>query len=153
MALTVIPRLAKSTFVTVVLHEIGHGLGFAGTASVDDGANSAECDGVIDNGCFDGQRQMYTTDLRLTPQREAHRFSIPIRTPITLQHSVRSSQEAALISMVRPPRMPMPVQAPPCMALPHGRAVLASHISMRAGYNGSPHAIDDSKCKYPGSQS
>ncbi len=39
-------------FVTVVMHEIGHGLGFFGTMNVDDGTGSAECDGLQGNGCW-----------------------------------------------------------------------------------------------------
>ena len=44
----------KIDFVTVVLHELGHGLGFTGSAKVDDGAGGVECDGVSGNGCFNG---------------------------------------------------------------------------------------------------
>lgn len=39
-------------FVTVVLHEIGHGLGFSGGANYDDGADDNECNGVAGNGCI-----------------------------------------------------------------------------------------------------
>ncbi len=41
-------------FVTVVLHEIGHGLGFAGSMRVDDGdaGNGVECAGVAAQGCY-----------------------------------------------------------------------------------------------------
>ena len=39
-------------FVTVVMHEIGHGLGFFGTMDVDDGAGSVECSGVGGIGCW-----------------------------------------------------------------------------------------------------
>ena len=39
-------------FVTVVMHEIGHGLGFFGTMDVDNGAGIAECSGVDGNGCW-----------------------------------------------------------------------------------------------------
>lgn len=39
-------------FVTVVLHELGHGLGFFGRANFDDGAGAAECGGVAGNGCL-----------------------------------------------------------------------------------------------------
>ncbi|MCO5196852.1 MAG: hypothetical protein M9941_03770 [Anaerolineae bacterium] len=47
-------------FVTVVLHELGHGLGFTGTMEIDDGifSNSAECFGTAGYGCwgyFNGQ--------------------------------------------------------------------------------------------------
>ena len=41
-------------FVTVVFHELGHGLGFFGRANVDDGngANGNECSGVAGDGCL-----------------------------------------------------------------------------------------------------
>lgn len=43
-------------FTTIVLHEIGHGLGFIGSGSVDDGAtaegNVEECEGVEGQGCW-----------------------------------------------------------------------------------------------------
>jgi hypothetical protein len=39
-------------FVTVVLHEIGHGLGFLGSMRRDDGAGQAECSGVAGTGCW-----------------------------------------------------------------------------------------------------
>lgn len=39
-------------FVSVVMHEIGHGLGFFGTMDVDDGAGNEECDGIAGNGCW-----------------------------------------------------------------------------------------------------
>ena len=43
-------------FVTIVLHELGHGLGFAGSARYDDGEvdemGNDECTGVADTGCF-----------------------------------------------------------------------------------------------------
>jgi hypothetical protein len=44
-------------FVTVVLHELGHGLGFVGSAAYDDGVDSDECEGTAGRGCwgyFDG---------------------------------------------------------------------------------------------------
>lgn len=45
----------KLDFLSVVLHELGHGLGFVGSASLDDGNNSngQECDGVDGHGCLD----------------------------------------------------------------------------------------------------
>ncbi len=54
----------KYDFTTVVLHEIGHGLGFVGSGDVDDGVvdvdtnNAQECGGVAERGCwgyFNGQ--------------------------------------------------------------------------------------------------
>ncbi len=38
--------------VTVVLHELGHGLGFFGSMNVDNGSGTQECDGVSGNGCW-----------------------------------------------------------------------------------------------------
>jgi hypothetical protein len=40
----------KWDLMSVVLHEIGHGLGILGTMLVDDGADFAECDGTDGNG-------------------------------------------------------------------------------------------------------
>lgn len=39
-------------FVSVGLHELGHGLGFSGSALVDNGTAPAECNGVAGNGCI-----------------------------------------------------------------------------------------------------
>lgn len=39
-------------FVTVVLHELGHGLGFFGSGRVDDGSPPAECNGTNGHGCW-----------------------------------------------------------------------------------------------------
>jgi PKD repeat protein len=39
-------------FVSVVLHELGHGLGFFGSMRVDDGSGSAECQGTAGEGCY-----------------------------------------------------------------------------------------------------
>ncbi len=38
-------------FVTIVLHELGHGLGFIGSGSVDDGVSDDECTGIDGLGC------------------------------------------------------------------------------------------------------
>jgi len=45
-------QAGEHDFETVVLHEIGHGLGFAGSANVDDGAGDDECRGTADEGCL-----------------------------------------------------------------------------------------------------
>ena len=39
-------------FVTVVLHELGHGLGFLGSANYDNGTGNVECNGVAGSGCL-----------------------------------------------------------------------------------------------------
>lgn len=39
-------------FVTVVLHEVGHGVGFAGSMNWDNGSGTAECTGVAGIGCW-----------------------------------------------------------------------------------------------------
>ncbi|MCB0579611.1 MAG: zinc-dependent metalloprotease [Phaeodactylibacter sp.] len=39
-------------FVTVALHELGHGLGFAGFNAIDDGSGAAECEGLAGQGCY-----------------------------------------------------------------------------------------------------
>ncbi len=46
------PAPSQYDFMTVVLHELGHGLGFFGRASVDDGAGSPECSGTAGDGCM-----------------------------------------------------------------------------------------------------
>ena len=42
----------QSDFVTVVLHELGHGLGFTGSVSFDDGVAPAECGGTAGTACY-----------------------------------------------------------------------------------------------------
>jgi hypothetical protein len=42
----------KISFASVVLHELGHGLGFLGSMEVDDGSGSNECNGTADWGCY-----------------------------------------------------------------------------------------------------
>lgn len=48
------PGSGNIDFVSVVLHEICHGLGFAGSMKVDDGAGTAECAGTNGEGCWGG---------------------------------------------------------------------------------------------------
>ena len=42
----------KISFASVVLHELGHGLGFLGSMRVDDGSGSNECNGTAGWGCY-----------------------------------------------------------------------------------------------------
>ena len=42
----------KINFASVVLHELGHGLGFFGLMQVDDGSGEAECNGTAGVGCY-----------------------------------------------------------------------------------------------------
>ncbi len=49
----------KIDFVSVVLHELGHGLGFTGSASYDDGADTAECNGAAGSGCVSSPPYVY----------------------------------------------------------------------------------------------
>ncbi len=57
----------KIDFVSVVLHELGHGLGFSGSAQYDDGVNNTgsggsngnECTGTVDSGCFSALPNIY----------------------------------------------------------------------------------------------
>ena len=50
------PPPGRFDFATVVLHELGHGLGFLGSGSVDDGVtsdgNAQECEGTAGEGCW-----------------------------------------------------------------------------------------------------
>ncbi len=51
------PPAGKWDLMSVVLHELGHGLGFLGSPTVDDGVfeamvNPVECDGVAGHGCW-----------------------------------------------------------------------------------------------------
>lgn len=45
--------------VTVALHEIGHGLGFEGTADWDNGAGPIECNGTMNVGCYGATPEIY----------------------------------------------------------------------------------------------
>lgn len=51
----------KISFVSVVLHELGHGLGFLGSMRVDDGQGERECSGPPGRGCYayDGYPMIY----------------------------------------------------------------------------------------------
>ncbi len=42
----------KISFASVVLHELGHGLGFTGSMRVDDGSGPNECSGDAGRGCY-----------------------------------------------------------------------------------------------------
>ena len=46
------PPAGRYDFVTVVLHELGHGLGVFGSARADDGAGNPECTGTAGVGCW-----------------------------------------------------------------------------------------------------
>ena len=46
------PAPTQFDFRSVVLHELGHGLGFSGSARWDDGTTAGRCDGVTGNGCW-----------------------------------------------------------------------------------------------------
>ncbi len=46
------PPGGRWDLMSVVLHELGHGLGFLGSPTVDDGADAPECDGVAGHGCW-----------------------------------------------------------------------------------------------------
>jgi PKD repeat protein len=53
----------KISFASVVLHEIGHGLGFLGSMRVDDGTGRSECMGTAGEGCYGyfGSPMIYDT--------------------------------------------------------------------------------------------
>jgi uncharacterized repeat protein (TIGR01451 family) len=46
------PGLGQYDFVSVVLHELGHGLGFIGSLDVDNGSGFTECTGTAGLGCW-----------------------------------------------------------------------------------------------------
>lgn len=46
------PPAGSYDFRSVVLHELGHGLGFSGSARWDDGTTAGRCNGVTGNGCW-----------------------------------------------------------------------------------------------------
>ncbi len=46
------PGANQFDFVTIVLHELGHGLGFVGSGTVDDGTGERECTGTAGLGCW-----------------------------------------------------------------------------------------------------
>lgn len=46
------PANTQYDFRSVVLHELGHGLGFSGSGRWDDGVTAGRCDGVLNNGCW-----------------------------------------------------------------------------------------------------
>ena len=48
------PGPGQHDLVTVVMHEIGHGLGFSGFMRFDDGSAPDECAGVANEGCWGG---------------------------------------------------------------------------------------------------
>lgn len=52
------PPANQFDFTTIVLHELGHGLGFVGSGKVDNGSGADECTGTAGQGCwgfFDGE--------------------------------------------------------------------------------------------------
>jgi hypothetical protein len=51
-------------FLSVALHEIGHGLGFSGSANVDDGAAPNECNGTALVGCLGNPLWGYDRQVR-----------------------------------------------------------------------------------------
>ena len=53
----------KIDFVTVALHELGHGLGFAGFEDIDDGSGAAECEGIVDEGCYGAKSGIWYPDI------------------------------------------------------------------------------------------
>ena len=46
------PPNGEFDFATIVLHELGHGLGFVGSGKVDNGSGEAECNGIAGRGCW-----------------------------------------------------------------------------------------------------
>jgi hypothetical protein len=48
------PGMNQYDFVTVAMHELGHGLGMGGSMDVDNGVAPDECDGISGHGCWGG---------------------------------------------------------------------------------------------------
>lgn len=53
------PDSLRSDFLSVALHELGHGLGFSGSAEVDNGLDPDECDGRNGYGCVSNPPTAY----------------------------------------------------------------------------------------------
>lgn len=53
------PNSLRSDFLSVAMHEIGHGLGFSGSAEIDNGMDPKECEGKIDHGCVENPPMAY----------------------------------------------------------------------------------------------
>lgn len=49
----------ETDFLSVALHEIGHGLGFSGSGDVDDGMGNMECNGTAGAGCVGSPPNAY----------------------------------------------------------------------------------------------
>lgn len=54
----------ETDFLSVALHEIGHGLGFSGSANVDDGVAPNECNGTALVGCLGNPLWVYDRQVR-----------------------------------------------------------------------------------------
>ena len=53
------PDSLRSDFLSVAMHEIGHGLGFSGSADFDNGTDPSECDGTNGHGCITNPPKAY----------------------------------------------------------------------------------------------
>ena len=60
----------KIDFVSVVLHEIGHGLGFVDSFDYDDGQGTGECDNISGSGCRSTPPFIYDTFVRTGQGRQ-----------------------------------------------------------------------------------
>ncbi len=135
-------------FVSVVLHELGHGLGFAGTASYDDGVNNTgsggsngnECNGVAGAGCFSATPNVYDrfavdaasagTSLLDTGSYPDNSTTLGTALVSSVAHFSSSSVEANNGSTAAPLFGPNPWEG--------GSSY--SHWD-ETSYNGSPHAL------------
>ena len=134
--------------MTVVLHELGHGLGFAGSASYDDGVNdtgsggtnSNECNGSAGAGCFSNPPNVYdrfTVDASTSGTSMLDTGAYPddsatLGTALTssVVHFESSSVLANNGSVAAPLFGPNPWEG--------GSSY--SHLD-ESSYNGSPHAM------------
>lgn len=138
----------KIDFVSVVLHELGHGLGFSGSASYDDGVNDTggggsngnECSGTANSGCFSSTPNIYDrfafdattagTALLDTGTYPDNSTTLGTALVSSVAHFASSSVEANNGNEAAPLFGPNPWES--------GSSY--SHLD-ETSYNGSPHAL------------
>ena len=130
----------KIDFVSVVLHELGHGLGFTGSASVDDGVDDAECGGVAGNGCFDATPNVYDrfafdAGAAGTPLLDTNTYPNPSATLGAILIGSSAFFDGASTAGANGDAAP-PLYGPSTWE----KGSSFSHLD-ESSYNGSPHAL------------